>query len=84
MLEREAVLLLVRSIADGDVAVLMTTGEALGVAGVDRALTIAGGVLRAEMTAPRAKVVGLHDRRPRGDRPGRDGGRDGAPGRAGR
>lgn len=60
LLEREAVLLLVRSIADGRVAVLMTTGEAMGVSGVDRALTITGGVLRAEATAECADVVALH------------------------
>lgn len=60
LLEREAVLLLVRSIADGEVAVLMTTGEAMGVSGVDRALTISGGVLRAEACAEPANVVALH------------------------
>jgi len=59
LLEREAVLLLVRSIADGDVAVLMTTGEAMGVSGVDRALTISGGVLRAEASAEPAPVLSL-------------------------
>lgn len=62
LLEREAVLLLVRSIADGDVAVLMTTGEAMGVSGVDRALTMSGGVLRAEATGDDARVVSLRDR----------------------
>jgi len=66
LLEREAVLLLVRSIADGSVAVLMTTGEAMGVSGVDRALTISGGVLRAEAAAEGANVVLLHGAR-RGD-----------------
>ena len=60
LLERETVLLLVRSIADGRVAVLMTTGEAMGVSGVDRALTIGGGVLRAEAAAEGADVVALH------------------------
>jgi ABC-type lipoprotein export system ATPase subunit len=59
LLEREAVLLLVRSIADGEVAVLMTTGEAMGVSGVDRALTISGGVLRAEASSEPANVVAL-------------------------
>ncbi len=60
LLEREAVLLLVRSIADGRVAVLMTTGEAMGVSGVDRALTLSGGVLRAEAAGEGADVVALH------------------------
>jgi ABC-type lipoprotein export system ATPase subunit len=59
LLEREAVLLLVRSIADGEVAVLMTTGEAMGVSGVDRALTISGGVVRAEASNEPANVVSL-------------------------
>lgn len=59
LLDREAVLLLVRSIADGNAAVLMTTGEAMGVSGVDRALTISGGVLRAESNAERGNVVVL-------------------------
>jgi len=59
LLEREAVLLLVRSIADGDIAVLMTTGEAMGVSGVDRALTIDGGVLGAEASSAPANVVQL-------------------------
>ena len=63
LLEREAVLLLVRSIADGDVAVLMTTGEAMGVSGVDRALTISGGVLRAEASGEPANVVALRGER---------------------
>jgi len=69
LLEREAVLLLVRSIADGDVAVLMTTGEAMGVSGVDRALTISGGVLRAEASAEPANVVALHSARGSGADP---------------
>jgi len=68
LLEREAVLLLVRSIADGDVAVLMTTGEAMGVSGVDRALTISGGILRAEASREPANVVALHRARTGGQR----------------
>jgi len=63
LLEREAVLLLVRSVADGDVAVLMTTGEAMGVSGVDRALTIGGGVLRAEASGEPANVFALRSAR---------------------
>jgi len=63
LLEREAVLLLVRSIADGDIAVLMTTGEAMGVSGVDRALTISGGVLRAEANPEPANVIALRAER---------------------
>jgi len=68
LLEREAVLLLVRSIADGSIAVLMTTGEAMGVSGVDRALTISGGVLRNEAAADSANVVALPGMRWNGGR----------------
>jgi ABC-type lipoprotein export system ATPase subunit len=67
LLEREAVLLLVRSIADGNVAVLMTTGEAMGVSGVDRALTISGGILRAEAATDGGNVVALRGARTGGD-----------------
>jgi putative ABC transport system ATP-binding protein len=59
LLEREAMLLLVRSVADGNVAVLMTTGEAMGVSGVDRALTIGGGVLRQESGGAGGDVIPL-------------------------
>ena len=58
-LERESVLALLRTIADGGVAVLMTTGEALGVAGVDRALAISDGELRTEVVPAQAQVVPL-------------------------
>lgn len=59
LLEREAVLALLRSIADAGTAVLMTTGEAIGVAGVDRALTISDGTLRTEVAQKLAPVVPL-------------------------
>ncbi|HYV14756.1 MAG TPA: ATP-binding cassette domain-containing protein [Conexibacter sp.] len=58
-LERQSVLALLRSIADDGVAVLMTTGEALGVAGVDRALAISDGELRTEVVPAQAPVVPL-------------------------
>lgn len=60
LLERESLLLLLRSIADGDTAVLMTTGEAIGVSGVDRALTISEGRLRAEVVAEPSPVIPLN------------------------
>jgi len=59
LMEREGLLALLRAIADGGTAILMTTGEAMGVAGVDRALTISEGVLRAEVAQPLAPVVPL-------------------------
>lgn len=59
LLERESVLALLRSIADSGIAVLMTTGEALGVAGVDRAIAISDGELRSEVVPAPAPVVPL-------------------------
>lgn len=64
LLERESVLLLLRSISGGDVAVLMTTGEAIGVAGVDRALTISEGELRAEVASVPSPVISLTPQSP--------------------
>lgn len=59
LLEREPLMKLLRRIADEGVAVLMTTGELIGVAGVDRVLTIADGRLRTDVAKPRATVVPL-------------------------
>lgn len=59
LLEREAILALLRAVANDGVAVLMTTGEAAGVAGVDRALTIGDGRLRSEVVAALAPVIPL-------------------------
>jgi len=58
-IERDGVLALLRSIADAGVAVLMTAGEAIGLSGVDRALTISAGRVRANVAAERAEVVAL-------------------------
>lgn len=63
LLEREEVLQLVRSVSDTGVAVLMATGEAMGVSGVDRAMTISGGVLRAETLGEPPNVVPLRGSR---------------------
>lgn len=59
LLERESLLGLLRRIADDGTAVLATTGEAIGVAGVDRALSISDGRLRAAVTAAPAPVIPL-------------------------
>lgn len=59
LIERDGVLALLRSIADAGVAVLMTAGDAIGLSGVDRALTISGGRLHANVAADRAVVVPL-------------------------
>ncbi|MBB4664771.1 ATP-binding cassette domain-containing protein [Conexibacter arvalis] len=59
LIERDGVLTLLRSIADAGVAVLMTAGEAIGLSGVDRALTISRGRVHANVTADRADVIPL-------------------------
>jgi ABC-type multidrug transport system ATPase subunit len=56
-LERDAILELVRSIADDGAAVLMTVGEP--VAGADRVLAIDGGELRGQVVPEPAPVVPL-------------------------
>jgi len=56
---RGSIVRLLRSIADEGVAVLITTSEAVGVAGVDRVLTLRDGRLRADVSAPVAEVVPL-------------------------
>jgi putative ABC transport system ATP-binding protein len=58
-LARGSIIRLLRSIADEGVAVLITTSEAIGVAGVDRVLTLRDGRLRADVSAPVAEVVPL-------------------------
>jgi putative ABC transport system ATP-binding protein len=60
--DREGILALLRSIADAGAAILMTAGEAIALSGVDRALTISAGRLRADVAARSATVVPL--RRP--------------------
>lgn len=59
LIERAGILALLRAIADHGVAVLMTAGEAIGLSGVDRALTISGGRLRTNVAADRAEVIRL-------------------------
>ena len=59
VLEREPVMHLLRRVADDGAAVLTTTGEAVGVAGVDRVLTIADGKVRADVARTPATVIPL-------------------------
>lgn len=59
VLEREPVMDLLRRVADDGAAVLTTTGEAIGVAGVDRVLTIADGKVRADVARQPATVIPL-------------------------
>ncbi len=60
LLERDGILSLLRAVSATGIAVLMTTGEAMGVSGVDRALTIGDGELRTEIVPAMAQVVPLH------------------------
>ncbi len=59
VLERDPLLALLRSIANDGVAVLMSTGDAQGLSGVDRALSIDNGELRGELTPNEATVLPL-------------------------
>jgi len=67
-LERDPLLALLRSIANEGVAVLMSTGDAQGLSGVDRALSIDNGELRGDIRPAGAAVVPLRRAAPRGDR----------------
>ncbi|HYB23549.1 MAG TPA: ATP-binding cassette domain-containing protein [Solirubrobacteraceae bacterium] len=59
LLERDPLLALLRSIANEGTAVLMSTGDAQGLSGVDRALSMDNGELRGEVRPGRAHVVPL-------------------------
>src|SRR5579875_2424798 len=59
LLERDPLLSLLRAIANEGTAVLMSTGEAQGLSGVDRALSIDSGELRGELRREQAEVVQL-------------------------
>ncbi len=59
LLEREPLMALLRQVADRGVSVLMTTAEAIGVAGVDRVLTIADGRVRTGVVRAPGAVIPL-------------------------
>jgi len=59
LIERDGVLAVIRATADRGVGVLMTAGEAIGLSGVDRAVTISAGRVCADVRAQRAVVVPL-------------------------
>jgi ABC-type Mn2+/Zn2+ transport system ATPase subunit len=59
LLARDAVLALLRCLADEGIAVLMTVGEATGLSGADRALRIGGGSLGGSVTPELAQVLPL-------------------------
>jgi ABC-type multidrug transport system ATPase subunit len=57
--ERDPILELLRSIAQEGIAVLLSTGDATCLTGVDRPLTIDDGMLRGPVKAPEAAVIPL-------------------------
>jgi putative ABC transport system ATP-binding protein len=62
LLERDAILLLLRSLADEGIAVLASAGESTALAGADRALSLSEGTLRGSLNAELGTVLPL--RRP--------------------
>jgi ABC-type ATPase involved in cell division len=59
LLQSDPILRLLRSIANEGVAVLMSTGDAMCLSGVDRAMSLDEGELRGEAQASEAEVVPL-------------------------
>jgi ABC-type lipoprotein export system ATPase subunit len=59
MLERDGILLLLRSLADEGIAVLATTGESSGLSGADRALALGNGKLGSSPIPELAPVLPL-------------------------
>ncbi|MGA2162990.1 MAG: ATP-binding cassette domain-containing protein [Solirubrobacteraceae bacterium] len=59
LLERDSILLLLRSLANEGVAVLMSTGETPCLSGVDRGLTIGDGELHGRQSSELAEVLPL-------------------------
>lgn len=62
-LQGEAIVRLMRSIADEGVAVLMSTDDAMCISGADRAFALDHGQLRVDVSAPQADVVPLRPRK---------------------
>jgi ABC-type multidrug transport system ATPase subunit len=65
LLERDQILLLLRSLANDGIAVLISTGEGTCLSGADRALSLGDGELRGSLVPELASVTQLHPlRRP--------------------
>lgn len=62
LLERDTILLLLRSLADEGIALLVSVGEATALSGADRALSLSDGELRGSLSPQLAAVVPLHRR----------------------
>ena len=59
VMDRDGILLLLRSLADEGIAVLATTGESVGLSGADRALALGDGELHTSPRVELAPVVPL-------------------------
>jgi ABC-type cobalamin/Fe3+-siderophores transport system ATPase subunit len=59
LLERDAILLLLRGLADEGIAVLMSAVDGLGLSGADRALTLSQGTLHGHVAPELAQVLPL-------------------------
>jgi ABC-type multidrug transport system ATPase subunit len=62
LLDRDAILLLLRSLADEGLGVLMSVGETTALSGADRALSLSEGELHGSVVPELAPVVELHRR----------------------
>lgn len=62
LLDRDAILLLLRSLADEGLGVLMSVGETTALSGADRALSLSDGELHGSVVPELAPVVKLHRR----------------------
>jgi len=60
LLVRDAILLLLRSLADEGIAILASTGESTGLSGADRAMTVGDGELHGSLSPELASVHHLH------------------------
>jgi len=59
LMERDEILRLLRSLADGGMAVLASTGDSAALSGADRTLALSDGELRGSVTPELAQVVPL-------------------------
>ncbi|HTB69558.1 MAG TPA: ATP-binding cassette domain-containing protein [Solirubrobacteraceae bacterium] len=60
LIERDGILLLLRSLADEGITVLASASEPTSLSGADRTLALSDGELRGEPSAPLATVLPLH------------------------
>jgi ABC-type lipoprotein export system ATPase subunit len=61
LIDRDGILLLLRSLANDGIAVLASTSESTGLSGADRSLALSDGQLRGSLTPELGTVLPLHD-----------------------